>query len=84
MLFTNSEREFLLKYKNGTYVDEDDRYFLDKFLSIGLITYGLFMKNDECVGTAKLTKEGLDELKMDGILRSPFKSFFYRLYAATF
>lgn len=39
-IFTKREKEVLMKFKNGGYVTEEDKEFIDDFASIGLVLRG--------------------------------------------
>lgn len=77
----NNELETLGRYVNGVVVLKGDESVLEKFASIGFCTLGFTTKTPDGIPreTARLTNEGVRQIRREKIYRSPIKRVLYYL-----
>lgn len=73
-LASEVEYKILNKYKKSHPVDECDRHYIARLSSVGMIRYGVHVKNN-FRETAKLTNLGKQRLQKEKIFRNPIKTF---------
>lgn len=59
-IFSNSERQVLQKFKDGSVVSEEEEIILNRYAGIGFVQFGFDW--DKMEETAKLTNSGINHL----------------------
>jgi hypothetical protein len=79
-MILKKEFNILKKFSKGGIIQSEDKYFIKKLSSTGLLNIGFIKTINGYKETAKLTPLGESIFKEEKILRNPLRKFFYQLF----